>query len=128
MLAAWPKNPNRRSRSAGASNKIVAQRTWVGEVEATDQREAIEKGAAGFRYHVALPAEKVRGLMHSEVVFCAAGVLSAAPLTYSMGRDHSDVVVFCFANPEDAEAFAERFGGERLPRAEPQLMCEGPDQ
>jgi hypothetical protein len=26
-------------------------------------------------------------------------------------------VVFCFANPEDEEAFAEQFGGERLPRA-----------
>jgi hypothetical protein len=24
-------------------------------------------------------------------------------------------VVFCFAKPEDAEASAERFGGERLP-------------
>jgi hypothetical protein len=24
-------------------------------------------------------------------------------------------VVFCFAKPEDAQAFAERFGGERLP-------------
>jgi hypothetical protein len=24
-------------------------------------------------------------------------------------------VVFCFSKPEDAEAFAKRFGGERLP-------------
>jgi hypothetical protein len=34
----------------------------------------------------------------------------AAP-TCSMRRDHSDVVVFCFSKPEDAEAFAEGFVG-----------------
>ncbi len=34
---------------------------------------------------------------------------------YSLRRAGSDFAVFCCAKPEDPQAFAERFGGERLP-------------
>jgi hypothetical protein len=65
-------------------------------------------------HHVALPAEKVRDRLNRRLIFTVAGLLSASPLRYFMQRDGSNVVVFCFAEPEDAVAFAKRFGGERL--------------
>ncbi len=65
-------------------------------------------------HHVALPADKVRGVKNSQIIWGFAETLSAAPRPYSLRRDDGEFVVFCFAKPEDAEVFRERFGGERL--------------
>jgi hypothetical protein len=60
-------------------------------------------------------ADKVRGMMNSQIVWSFAETLSAAPQAYSLRCDDAEFVVFCFKKPEDADAFCERFGGERLP-------------
>jgi hypothetical protein len=58
-----------------------------------------------------------RSFCDADQIFCVTGVLSASSLTYFMRRVDSDLVVFCFANSEDVEAFAKQhFGGERFPR------------
>jgi hypothetical protein len=53
--------------------------------------------------------------MNSQIIWSFAGTLSAAPRPYAVHRDGGDLVVFCFTKPEDAQAFCEKFGGERLP-------------
>jgi hypothetical protein len=65
-------------------------------------------------HHVALPAGTVRSPANSQAVRGLAGTLAAAPLTYSIRRGDDDFVVFCFARPEAAQAFADRFSGELL--------------
>jgi hypothetical protein len=40
--------------------------------------------------------------------------MSAGPRPYFVRGD--DLAVFCFGKLEDAQTFAERFDGERLPR------------
>jgi hypothetical protein len=66
-------------------------------------------------YHVALSVDKVRGVRNSEIVWNFAAALSAAPRPYAVHRDGGDLVVFCFTKAEDADAFCQRFEGERLP-------------
>ena len=65
-------------------------------------------------HHVALAADKVRGA-NTATVYGYAETLTDAPRPYHLRRGGDDLVVFCFAKPEDAEAFRDRFDGERQP-------------
>ncbi len=62
-------------------------------------------------HHVALPPEAMRGAQNSMQIHGFAKTLSGAPRPCHLRRDGRDFVVFCFSTAEDAQAFAERFGG-----------------
>jgi len=64
--------------------------------------------------HVAIAADKVQGNRNYDAMYGFAEASSVAPRTFSMRRDDLDFVVFCFAKPEDAEAFCGQFGVERM--------------
>jgi hypothetical protein len=64
-------------------------------------------------YQVALSADKVRGLKNSETVGSFADTLSVAQRQLHMCRDNVEFVIVCFAKPDNTEAFAKRFDGER---------------
>jgi hypothetical protein len=56
-------------------------------------------------HHVALAVGKVRGLKNSEMVRGFADTLSVSPRPYHLSHGDGEFVVFCFAKPEDAQAF-----------------------
>jgi hypothetical protein len=58
--------------------------------------------------------DELRGLKNSETVRSFAEALSVNWQTYHVSHGDSEFLVFCFAKPEDATAFSERFGGERV--------------
>lgn len=68
-------------------------------------------------HHVALPVEALRGAANSMPIYDRVKELGGAPMPYHLVRDGRDYRVFCFKTAEDAQAFADRFGGERLPSA-----------
>jgi hypothetical protein len=67
----------------------------------------------GWPYQVALPAAACSGRLYPEKQeFCRG--LSLCPRGRSFRRDDRDYIVYCFSDPADAQAFHERFGGERV--------------
>jgi hypothetical protein len=87
---------------------------YFGNLTVTRRKGAISRSQLNrqWPHHVALPAETLRGIGNSEAVYAFLKPLSVGPRPYRLRRGNLDFAVFCFAKPEDAQAFAERFGGE----------------
>jgi hypothetical protein len=63
-------------------------------------------------HQVALPSPVV--VARFKEINEAARRLSACPRTHAFRRDDIDYVVYCFARPEEANAFLDQFGGELM--------------
>jgi hypothetical protein len=70
----------------GNCNSRRACTRWHGD-DPPQRGNHPRRSQAQWPHHVALPAEKARDPVNREVIFCAAGVLSTAPPTYSPRRD-----------------------------------------
>jgi hypothetical protein len=90
-----------RDRERGGGIRGAAQQAAGGEAMTPHKGEITRNDLKRrWPHHAALPAEKLRGPVNREVIFCAAGVLSATPLRYFMRRDDSDFVVFRFGKSD----------------------------
>jgi hypothetical protein len=69
----------------------------------------------GWPHQVGLPACRVNGANYVTVhLFCDAEKLSLCVRGHWFRRDGEDHIVFCFAKREDADRFAQKFGGEHM--------------
>jgi hypothetical protein len=86
---------SKEPQAANASGEAMTRRK--GEITRSDLKRK-------WPIHLPLPAEKVRDLVNRDVIFCAAGVPSATPLSG---------VLLCQAGRRGG--VGEGFGGKRLP-------------
>ena len=73
----------------------------------------IGSGCGEWPHRIAISAHKVMGNDY-DVAHAFADALSVGPSAYHIRRDDVDYVVFCFADPIDADLFGAWFDGERV--------------
>jgi hypothetical protein len=79
------------------ANSVI--RYWRAQYKDDRRKGEITHGDLKRRWPdpVALPSEEVRGVRNSEVIFCAADVVSATPLAHSLRAMTANFVVLCFS-------------------------------
>lgn len=80
---------------------------------------------AGWPHQVALPSSVT--VREFEIIRAFVSSLSVSPRGHSFFRDGLDYNVYCFADPEHAERFRARFGGEPMtPETRPRWPSKEP--